>query len=82
MFCLIGHEEPPGINLKCDPIRAEALRQEYEAIKPGYHMSKKHWNTITLDNSISTDFLKELIDHSYDLVLHNLSRKERSLISG
>jgi len=80
MFCLAGHDEPFRINLKCDPIKAEGLRQIYEAIKPGYHMNKKHWNTIEINNSINNDLLKELIDHSYDLVLSNLSKKERSAI--
>lgn len=74
---LKGWEEgTPSVNLKCNPERALELRAEYESIKPGYHMSKKHWNTVTVNNSdVSSKFLKELIDHSYDLVFKSLTKK-------
>lgn len=65
----------PSVNLKCDPERALELRAEYEAIQPGFHMSKTHWNTVSINNTLSTDFFKELIDHSYDLVFNSLSKK-------
>ena len=81
MFCLVGHEEPARINLKCDPVRSESLRRRYSGIKPGYHMNKQHWNTIELDGSINLELIKDLIDHSYELVFNNLSRKERSAIT-
>ena len=63
------------INLKCDPERALELRAEYESIQPGYHMSKVHWNTITVNGDVSLSMLKELIDHSYDLVFKSLTKK-------
>ncbi|PKB16940.1 MmcQ/YjbR family DNA-binding protein [Flavobacterium sp. 5] len=65
----------PHINLKCDPERAQELRAEYDAINPGFHMSKVHWNTITVNNDVSNTLLKELIDHSYDLVFKSLTKK-------
>jgi len=65
------------VNLKCDPDRALALREEYPVITPGYHMSKKHWNTVLLDGSIRQELFKELIDHSYDLVVQSLTKKVR-----
>lgn len=65
----------PSVNLKCDPERALELRAEYDAIQPGFHMSKTHWNTVLINNTLSTDLIKELIDHSYDLVFNSLSKK-------
>lgn len=68
----------PSVNLKCDPERALELRAEYEAIQPGFHMSKTHWNTVSINNTLSTDLIKELIDHSYSLVFNSLSKIKRS----
>nr|WP_315166734.1 MmcQ/YjbR family DNA-binding protein [uncultured Flavobacterium sp.] len=65
----------PSINLKCDPDRAQELRAEYSDIRPGFHMSKVHWNTITANGELSTAMVKELIDHSYDLVFKSLTKK-------
>ncbi|AOW08480.1 MmcQ/YjbR family DNA-binding protein [Flavobacterium gilvum] len=65
----------PSLNLKCDPERAQELRAEYDAIQPGYHMSKVHWNTIAVNQDAPDVLLKELIDHSYDLVFKSLSKK-------
>ena len=65
------------MNLKCDPDRALELRDEYEAIIPGYHMNKKHWNTVTLDETLSSDLVLELIDHSYELVVKGLKKSDR-----
>jgi len=65
----------PSVNLKCDPERAQELRAEYEEIKPGFHMSKVHWNTIALNGNLQTSFIKELIDHSYELVFKSLTKK-------
>lgn len=65
----------PSVNLKCDPERAQELRAEYEEIKPGFHMSKVHWNTIALNGNLPTGFIKELIDHSYELVFKSLTKK-------
>jgi predicted DNA-binding protein (MmcQ/YjbR family) len=64
-----------SVNLKCDPERAEELRAEYDEIKPGFHMSKVHWNTIALNGNLPTSFIKELIDHSYELVFKSLTKK-------
>ncbi len=75
MFALIGLEWiDPAINLKCDPERALDLRDEYDDIIPGYHMSKKHWNTIYTERGLEDDLIKELIDHSYDLVVSKLTK--------
>ena len=79
MFALTGLEnEDLRVNLKCDPERAERLRERYDAVRPGYHMSKKHWNTLYVDEGdLPADFVEELIDHSYDLVVACLTRKAR-----
>jgi len=78
MFALISIEQPNTVNLKCDPEYAMELREQYpEDILPGYHMNKKHWNTVLLDTGLSESFLKELIDHSYEKVVAGLSRKVR-----
>jgi len=70
-------EFPPRMNLKCDPDRSMSLREEYEAIKPGYHMNKRHWNTVTFDRSIPKKLAAELIRHSYDLVVASLPKSKR-----
>lgn len=79
MFALTNLESVPStFNAKCEPERAVELRAEFAAIAPGYHMSKKHWNTITLDGSLRSEFVAELIDHSYDLVVAGLTKKARA----
>jgi predicted DNA-binding protein (MmcQ/YjbR family) len=70
----------PKVNLKCDPEKAQELRAEYEGIQPGYHMSKKHWNTVTINEDVSDSLVKELIDHSYELVFNSLSNKIKNEI--
>ena len=76
MFALIGLErEEASINLKCDPERALDLRENHADIIPGYHMSKKHWNTVYTEREISSELIKELIDHSYELVVNKLTKK-------
>jgi predicted DNA-binding protein (MmcQ/YjbR family) len=80
MFALTDLEDEFSINLKCDPERAIALRGQYPCITPGYHMSKKHWNTVLIDGSIERNLLLELIDHSYELVFSGLSLKVRTQI--
>jgi len=70
VFLLVGLDEDPlSFNVKCDPDKAVELREEYACVLPGYHMNKKHWNTIVADGSVSSRQLKEWIDWSYDLVL-------------
>ena len=79
MFALVSLGAPPGsISLKCDPDMAAGLRARYPAITAGYHLSKRHWNTIELDGSVPGDELLELIDHSYHLVVAGLTRTERN----
>ena len=78
MFALTGLESPEfKVNLKCDPDKAIELRETYESITAGFHMSKKHWNTVLFDGSFSEDLFKELIDHSYFLVINGLPKKIR-----
>lgn len=72
----VPDEFPSRVNLKCDPERAVTLREEYEGIVPGYHMNKKHWNTVMLDGSVPAKLIRELIDHSYGLVAK--ARKSKS----
>lgn len=82
MFALTGlnawEKGEQKINLKCDPDKAEELREEYEGILPGWHMNKRLWNTVTINSADVSDALVfELIDHSYDLVVKGLSKKVR-----
>lgn len=72
----LGSEEF-RFNVKCDPDLALELREQYECVLPGYHMNKKHWNTIVVDGTVPGKLLKEWIDHSYDLVVSGLSKKEK-----
>ncbi|NQX01191.1 MmcQ/YjbR family DNA-binding protein [bacterium] len=76
MFALtVPDEFPARINLKCDPERSIALREQHEAVLPGYHMNKRHWNTLVLDGSLPSKLVAELIDHSYELVAASLPKK-------
>jgi predicted DNA-binding protein (MmcQ/YjbR family) len=77
LFCLTDLEGPLSINVKNEPEKNVELREEYPAIKPGYHMSKIHWNTVEIDGSIPDDFIKNLIDESYDLVVMKLKKQEQ-----
>ncbi|MGO4348096.1 MmcQ/YjbR family DNA-binding protein [Paenibacillus sp. MCAF9] len=69
------------LNLKCDPIIAENLREQHEAVRPGYHMNKKHWNTVTIDGTLPESDVFEMIDHSYELVVKSLSKSLRESIN-
>ncbi len=78
MFALFSlNKQPLAVNLKCDPERAIDLRERYTSISPGYHMNKKHWNTITIDGELSKDLVNSLVDHSYELVVSKLPKKLR-----
>ena len=78
MFALVGiNDEPLRINLKCDPTKAEFLRARYPAILPGYHMNKRHWNTVILDGSIAEADIRAMIDDSYALVVAGLPKARR-----
>jgi predicted DNA-binding protein (MmcQ/YjbR family) len=78
IFALTSLSGDLTINLKCDPERAISLREEYPCIRPGYHMNKVHWNTIYVDGTLSDNKIRELIDHSYDLVAKSTKRKRIS----
>jgi predicted DNA-binding protein (MmcQ/YjbR family) len=81
MFATLGMEKGLGhMNLKCDPAQAQELRDLFEAVKPGYHMNKLHWNTIILDGSIPQGEIERMIDHSYALVIKKLKRVEREAL--
>ncbi len=69
---------PLQFNVKCDPDKAIELREQYDAVQPGYHMNKKHWNTVTVDGSIPHQLLKEMIDESYNLIVQSLPQKIRN----
>ncbi|MGH9289664.1 MAG: MmcQ/YjbR family DNA-binding protein [Acidimicrobiales bacterium] len=83
MFALVMLDGDPGrVNLKCDPDLALHLRATFPAVTPGYHANKRHWNTVELDGSIEDDELREMIDHSYELVVSKLPLAERARLSG
>lgn len=79
MFALLSEgEDPASVSLKCDPIDAQFLRDQYTAIKPGYHLNKQHWNTVTLDGSVPAEVLCRMADESYRLVVQGLPRRLRA----
>lgn len=78
IFLLIALDaQPLQFNAKCDSGKAIELREEYDAIKPGYHMNKKHWNTVVIDGSLPAKLIKEMIDDAYDLIVQSLPVKLR-----
>lgn len=80
MFATLGFDDADGhgrCNLKCDPARAIDLRAEHAAILPGYHMNKRHWNTLALDGSLPPALVRELADHSWELVVAGLPKRAR-----
>jgi predicted DNA-binding protein (MmcQ/YjbR family) len=81
MFALTSLESDVlKVNLKCDPEKAIELREHYDNITAGYHMSKKHWNTIMVDHRISDKLFIELVNHSYDLVVSKMTKKDKLLL--
>jgi len=81
MFALTGlSREDFSVNLKCDPDWAEELREAHAEIQPGYHMSKKHWNTVLFEADLDHQLLLKMIDHSYDLVVAKLKKADRELL--
>lgn len=81
MFALVAWEEEPlDISLKCDPNEALFLRDIYPSVRPGYHMNKKHWNTVTVDGSIPEKEFLWLINDSYDLVVKDLTKVQRQAL--
>lgn len=77
MFALGNLDGPLSINLKCDPEKAIELREQYPAVKPGYHMSKKHWNTVEMDGSVDLKTVHSWIDDSYNLVVVKMTKKKQ-----
>ncbi|MFM7727093.1 MAG: MmcQ/YjbR family DNA-binding protein [Flavobacteriales bacterium] len=77
MFALCDIEEFESANLKCDPERAVELREQFDGITSGYHMNKKHWNTVSTHGDVPIDLFLQLVDHSYELVKSSLPKKER-----
>ena len=67
----------PSVSLKCEPSLAMHLRQQYDGVTPGYHLNKKHWNTVRLDGDIPSDQIKEMIEHSYERVVDGLPKMVR-----
>lgn len=78
MFCLCSLDNFISANLKCDPEKAVTYREEYQAVKPGFHMNKKHWNSVTVNQDVNDTLFLKMLDHSYDLVYSSLPKKLRS----
>jgi len=82
VFLLTGLDgKPLQFNVKCDPEKVIELREQYACVLPGYHMNKKHWNTIIVDGSVDRKLLHDWIDHSYDLVVKGLSKAEQKRLA-
>jgi predicted DNA-binding protein (MmcQ/YjbR family) len=77
IFALLSLDGDLSLNLKCEPSFALELREKFPAIQPGYHMNKKHWNTVFIDGSMSRSHIRQLIDHSYDMVVAGMSKRLR-----
>lgn len=80
IFAIIDIEFFESVNLKCDPERAVELREQFDGIIPGYHMNKKHWNTVSFDGSVPDKLILELVDHSYDLIFNSLPKNTKDSI--
>jgi predicted DNA-binding protein (MmcQ/YjbR family) len=81
MFALLSAEaRPPEISLKCDPIDAQIIRDQFPAVRPGYHLSKRHWNTVILDGSVPDTELLLMVDQSHRLVVKGLTRAAREAL--
>jgi len=81
IFAIIDIERFESVNLKCDPDRSLQLREQYPGIQPGYHMNKRHWNTVSFDGSVRDPLILELVDHSYELVFAGLPKKIKEQFS-
>ena len=81
IFAILSTDEgPERISLKCEPTLALDLRDRYDAVQPGYHLNKQHWNTVLLDGSIGDDEIRAMVRHSYDRVVAGLTRSQRAQI--
>jgi predicted DNA-binding protein (MmcQ/YjbR family) len=81
IFAILDIDQFESVNLKCDPERAAELREQFPGIRPGYHMNKKHWNTVMADGSVPDKLILELADHSYELVLNSLPSKVKATMT-
>lgn len=81
IFAIADIEDFESFNVKCDPDNASELREKYIEVSPGYHMNKKHWNTVDTHGSIPDELLKKWIDDSYDLVVAKLSIKDKNALN-
>ena len=82
VFALIPLDaDPPKISLKCDPVLAVMLRDTYPVVTPGYHLNKRHWNSVEVDGSVPDDEIEEWIDHSYDQVVKGLTKAQRETLA-
>jgi predicted DNA-binding protein (MmcQ/YjbR family) len=82
MFALAALDDvPTTVNLKCEPDLALDLRDRYEQVRPGYHMNKKHWNTVEIETGIPDAELRKMIDHSYDLVAKSLPKSRAKVVA-
>ena len=75
MFALAGIDNFASINLKCDPEKSIDLRETYNGVKPGWHMNKTHWNTVSVDADVPYQLIQELIDDSYNLIFKSLPKR-------
>lgn len=82
LFALTDLNSFESVNLKCDPEQALELRERYSAVAPGFHMNKKHWNTVSFDIDMPDQEILSWLDHSYDLVFKGLTKKQRAEIEG
>ncbi len=81
VFAIASEKEGKSqVNLKCDPEWSEALRMMFDGVKPGYHMNKRHWNTLYLDADLPDSEIKRLVDHSYGLVVKGLTKAQRKVL--
>jgi predicted DNA-binding protein (MmcQ/YjbR family) len=74
-------EHPLRVSLKCEPALAEQLRDAHAAVIPGYHLNKRHWNTVTIDGSLPDEMVRDMVEDSYDLVLSALPRARRQALA-
>jgi predicted DNA-binding protein (MmcQ/YjbR family) len=81
LFILTSLAQGDRFNAKCDPERAVELRERYSEVQPGYHMNKVHWNTVFMNGSLTVKQLRDIIDHSYDLILKSLPKKVQEEIA-
>jgi predicted DNA-binding protein (MmcQ/YjbR family) len=81
IFAILGTEgAPASVSLKCDPSYGAAMREHYAAVTPGYHLNKRHWNTVALDESIPHEIVEDWVRDSYELVVEGLPKARRAVL--